>query len=409
MEYYQKYLKYKKKYLQIAGGKIIKKLLEEGSHKDIKEKLLTLLSMTKYCNKKIGEGQMGSVHISSVGNTMEIETNNKKITVPVVVKEANVNDEKSIFEIKDIGKDLLIYSYINLNVEAILLDVVNELWYDKISPNLPLMIGYSMCDNKKNINKIITERHGLSVDVKFNEKNGFNELPMWIEYKPIKPTNLATLQNLLNYVNENGNKDEIKLPNNEICSIIELFDYLTISYLHVEKILKENKITLLDMHFGNIFIHWLNDDSYLGDTNIGKTKEIYYKHHNKYIKIKTFGLCLKIGDIGASIYHPQNDVYVVGQCATESKCIDIAKIKFKDTEPFRFMKTLSSETPYIISNKLVVNKILSDYPYNEMPMFKSIKSYKSINDLLPSDKLLDYFDKYMVDKIQNVDNTILIV
>ena len=82
----------------------------------------------------------------------------------IVIKKAN---EEGNFYIKTINKKLYIYGYLNITLEAIILSYFNELWHKKISPHLPFMIGYSSCGSKNNVfvDKIITERHGLSKNI----------------------------------------------------------------------------------------------------------------------------------------------------------------------------------------------------------------------------------------------------
>jgi hypothetical protein len=68
--------------------------------------------------------------------------------------------------------------------------------------------------------------------------------------------------------------------------------YLCISFFATYHLLTENNIFPSDMHTANIFIHWLDDNSYYNTINIKNLKEIVYKIGKKYYKIKTFGFVL---------------------------------------------------------------------------------------------------------------------
>ena len=74
------------------------------------------------------------------------------------------------------------------------------------------------------------------------------------------------------------------------------------------------------MHIGNIFIHWLNAKSYLGDDNISNIQEINYKiTDNKYIKIKTHGFIIKTLQDGSQVVigiDEDNDGEITKQLST---------------------------------------------------------------------------------------------
>mgnify|MGYP003333930748 CR=1 FL=1 len=63
---------------------------------------------------------------------------------------------------------------------------------------------------------------------------------------------------------------------------------MSISYLATHELLTVNNIMPSDMHDGNIFIHWLNENSYFENKCIKDVEEIVYKINNKFYKIKTF-------------------------------------------------------------------------------------------------------------------------
>ena len=69
----------------------------------------------------------------------------------------------------------------------------------------------------------------------------------------------------------------------------------------------------MEINDKNIFIHWLNDNSYFGEKNIKDLEEIVYKVGKKYYKIKTFGLLLIIGDTGTFVAKIKKDIILAGQ------------------------------------------------------------------------------------------------
>lgn len=413
--YQYKYKKYKTKYLNLinqTGGQKKQNLIsfiKNSSFEKIKEELPKILfDNVTYCDKFLGRGMMGEVIESAVGNTMNIKTGNITITIPVVIKKAN---EDGNFDIKTINNNLYIYSYRNLVGEAIILTYISELWHKKVSPHLPLMVGYGSC-NKDNIiiDKIITERHGLDHKVK-TKITGFYPDPFWHPDPEYDPNNLyfdstlATLNALFNYIYLTRKGESVTLPNSVQCNIVELCDYLTISYLCTRDLLQKHKITLADMHPGNLFIHWLNDNSYMGDKNIGHIKTIIYKHKKHYIKIKTFGLILKVGDVGASIIVPKPNVFILGQACDLEKTYPILEHIIKPNGEI-FPEIFSFILPTSLYQKTIAYKIMSTYPYSEIKHWNM--PYKLLDATLSASDMLDHFSDYFVDKPVKSKDTLII-
>jgi hypothetical protein len=302
---------------------------------------------------------------------------------------------------------LFIYSYLNINSEAIILAATNELWYKGISPHLPLMIGYSMCESNKNIDNIVTERHGLDKKVKIDMRDRIQR-PIQRTIMSFFESNLATLGNLFRFIDLTQKNYKTVLPNNITCDIIKLIDYLTISYLHTHHILYKNNITMMDMHPDNVFIHWLNNKSYMSDKNISKTKYIVYKLSNKkYIKIQTFGLLLKVGDIGASIYQPKKNIYVLGACGNIKKCPELVKIILQQNYVcYKFMIWMLAPLPLFIKQKTTAWKILSNHPYDKTSWEPDKKEI--IKDMLTPIEMLYQFTDYIVKQPKINDTTLII-
>ena len=416
--YKHKYHKYKNKYISqknvlIGGGvtsynKLVTFIKQSPINK-IKKELENKLKEDNMCDKFLGKGFAGSVKISSVGSTYDVKINNKKINVPIVIKESNIDENIDLTIIKG---DLFISQARNIAIEAIILSYLRKIWDKSINPHLPLLVGYSKCDDKTKspIDKIITERHGLDKELQIKIP-GFYEEPMWHKSKIdpnklIYKTNLATLGELFKYIDIKKNGENVILPNYGKCNIVELCDYLTISYLMTDILLQKYNITMTDMHSANIFIHWLNKNSYMGNKNISKTKYIYYKYKNKYLKIKTFGLLLKIGDVGTFIINPKPKVFIAGQAYDIKKSFSIVKTVSKMQTCQWFLGQFGRLLPHKLYSKTIAFKILSTYPYTELN--KLYLSNKHMKDFLTPYQMLKYFDKYLVSKPDKAKTSMII-
>jgi len=219
---------------------------------------------------------------------------------------------------------------------------------------------------------------------------------------------LATLSNLLRYIFLTKKENEVGLPNGKKVNIIKLVDNLCISYLHTHNLLQKNNIILSDMHSSNIFIHWLNDNSYLDDEYVGDTKYIYYKFDKKIIKIETFGMLLKIGDVGTSIVIPNKNVTILGQAVEPEKNLHLLEQLIKpNREVFYFLTHLKYQLPFSIYKKTVAYKILSTYPYNEI-MNRFPIGHALLEKMLMPNELLDCYEKYHVSKIDKQKNVLIV-
>jgi hypothetical protein len=364
-----------------------------------------------YCDKILGEGMMGEVYISGVNESEEIEIGTKKITFPVVAKRAK---DKGKFDMEIIENKLYIYTFKNLTTEALILSYTNKLWYDKKSPHLPLMIGYSMCDkdNEMSVNRIVTERHGIDEKIKIQHNYQLcKPLLKGIKVSEFLEKDFSTLYDLLEYINLNNDGTDVILPNNITCNMIELYDYIIISYLHTHKLLLSNNIIIGDMHPGNIFIHWLNDNSYLGDQNIGNIKNIVYKFDDKYIKIETFGFIIKVGDLGMTVIKPKDDVYIVGQAVNLKENMKIFK---KFIEPnfiynISFLTKLQKYMSPKFMRHTVLQSILNDEPYVSLTTEFPI-TVEQTSRLPTIEQIIDKFTKYFIDKkdIREIQNVLLV-
>ena len=420
IDYSSEYVKYKNKYLQQKNqnggnknGFNIIEFIKKQSLSTIEKDLLKLMDNQKYCDKILGKGLLGEVFVPGIDSNVTITIKKTQINIPIVIKKSNQHDNSEI-GIKMINNKLCIYAYLNITLEAIILSYINELWYKKLSPHLPFMVGYSCCNNKDKISvdKIITEKHGLKDNVVI-ELEGYNENPIWHPPRDNKnpmvfDSNIATLSDLMKYTIIKMKNGKVVLPNNIKCDVIKLMDYLTISYIHTHNLLQTHNIVISDMHPHNIFIHWLNKNSYLGDTCINNTKYINYQFNDKIIKIKTYGLLLKIGDVGTSIVMPRNDILILGQAYDLEKNIHLVDQMIKPNYNVRqFLDIFKWDLPGSLYVKTIAHKILSAYPYNEIVNFLPL-NHNLLKDYLTPYEMLEKFDKYFVNKYDKDNDTLIV-
>ena len=381
--------------------------INRSNFQTIKYNLLNLIYNQRRCEEILGEGVMGIVYTPTISKFEEIYIKDEIISLPIAVKKAKNSDDILIELIK---KDLYIYSYKNLTIETIILAYVNELWYNKISPNVPLMIDYSSCYNDKNyIDKIINEKYGLDSSIEIL-LTGLDQSYLLHPYKygSIFSSNLNTLSELLHYIIFSDNDGKVKLPNNIVCDICELYDYITISFIHTYNLLIKHNIHVFDVHFNNIFIYWLSDKSYMGNQNIGDIETIIYKIKNKMYKIKTFGFLIKIGDFGASIVIPKKNIIILGQAnniRTNYKLVDeLIKYNFGLTQFITNTRIL----PINYLKNIVLYQILTLHPYNLLTHLMYNMSYSILDKLLSPGELLNYFSMYEIKELKNNKTTLIV-
>ena len=432
---YSKYIKYKNKYLELSnklniqkGGKIssdmsskfdeILDFLRNAKFDEIKNELYNKIKNTDYCPVLLGEGAFGRAYIPEVNKTMEFNIGKIKLNLPIIIKETkNMENPEMYAEIDEIDKKLYINGIDNLTMEALILMFVRELWEKTV--HLPLILGYGVCSKKKVVNKIITYRYGLD---KLYEKDLtgtiYNDEPLW--HKPRKEmtnkfsSRLGTLGELFTYIHINKNKDgTIDLPNGvKKCNIPKLFDYISISYLATHYLLTENNIFPSDMHAGNVFIHWLDDNSYYDNENIKDIKEIVYKINDKHYKIETYGFVIVLGDVGSFYIKIRKDVILLGQIWDVKTNYKLTERRFRpeytNMDLIRYSINMMTFNEY---KETIAYKILSDEPYASYPTHLWLEG----TDISYLDKhkstleLLSYYDKdYGIDKYKPSKDNILI-
>ena len=409
--YKQKYHKYKKKYLKLKGGYFnTVEFIKTNTTENIKKKLLNILKNdTEYCDIILGKGMMGEVYVSSVGKFMDINVENEIINIYVAIKKANAI---GTFDMKTIDNILYIYSYKDLTCEAIILEYMSEIWRKGLTPHLPLMVGYGTCDNDKSIiNKLIIEKHGLEKNIKV-DINGVHISPIFhpdSEYNSKNPeyqTQMTTLADIFRYILMCEKNGKMILPNGQKCNVSKLCDYLAISYLHTYHLLAENKILLHDMHPRNVFLHWLNNKSYMGNKNISNIKYIQYEiGKGKYLKMKTYGIILKIGDVGGCIVQPKKDIYILGQAVDLDKTYVLIKDLMDPRLGIGFFYYFKNNLPHNIYQQTIINKIISTYPYSELALGKV--PYELLDKMESPLDILNKFISYITSGIKELDDIIV--
>jgi hypothetical protein len=394
--------------------------IQNSKKEKIQKKLYELLSNKDYCPILLGEGQFGKAYVPQINKTFtfRIGKNKKDIELPIVIKESkNINNPDAYFGIDIIDDVLYVSSYDNMTSETLILMYIRKLWYHTV--HLPLIFAYGTCSESKIVNRVVTLKHGLDEFIEIDLAGKFyNEVQLWHKQrektKEIFKSSIATLNELFTYIHYKKNKDgTVKLPNGQICDVVELFDYICISYLATHELLTQNNIFPSDMHAGNLFIHWLNDNSYYDNNNIKNIKEITYKIGKKYYKIKTFGFVIILGDVGTFIVQPKKDVIIVGHVAdikNNYKLIE-KRLMPEYTNIIFISWNISYLTPKEYKNTIAYNILNSepycDYPKNDWHLFGKDTSF--INKLKLTVELLSFYDeKYGSTTYKKTKDNILI-
>lgn len=432
--YKEKYLNYKSKYLELSnaqfGGKKknnkkhynfndILNFLKIAKKDKIKNELYDMIQNKNHCPEILGEGHFGRAYVPEINKTMLYKNGKTELHLPVIIKETKSLDNPNVYsDIDIIGKTLYISGFDNITTELIILMFIRNIYNKTV--HLPLLLEYGTCSKSKVVDKIITLKFGL--DEKYEKDltgKIYDDKPMFMkprkEQTNIFSSYLGTLKELFSYISYNKNKDStVKLPNGILCNISELFDYISISYLATHHLLIENNIFPSDMHSGNIFIHWLNDNSYYKDKKIKNITEIVYKVNKKLYKIKTFGFVIILGDLGTSTIKIRNDVILTGQIWDIKKNYSlIERCMGAEYTSIDFMKLNSMLLAFDEYKNTIIYKILSEKPYSQYPQEQwHLLGYLTeyLDKLKTAPELLEYFDdKYGIAKYNEHKNNILIV
>jgi hypothetical protein len=439
-DYYQyQYIKYKNKYLELQknqnGGKTnnnsnnkldnkldnkfdeITRFIYNSNKEQIQKELFNLMKYDKICVEIIGEGHFGRTYVPTINKTITYVVGKNKLELPIIIKESKQLHNNEAYDALDIIDNILYISGNNsMTMETLNLIYIRKLW--KKTVNLPLIFSYGTCANSSLVDKIVSLKYGLDKPITIDLTGKiYNLRQLWFNHndkKEIFTNNIATLKDLFIYIyyNKQANNTVI-LPNKEVCDISELYDYLSISYLATHQLLAENNIYPSDMHSSNIFIHWLNSNSYFGDTNIKNIKEIIYKVYNKYYKIKTFGFVIILGDVGTFNIKVKDDVIIMGQFFDIKNNHKLIKYQLESTYTnMDFIQWNIGLLTLIEFENTIAYKILKSFPYNTLPfndyiLYGADISY--LDKLKSTVELLAFFDsKYGIKKYRASDKNILI-
>jgi len=411
-------------------------LLFVESKKSNGQKLVELLknkiqlfmnNLDGYCEEKLGSGYFGDVVSNTISGSVEIKIKNKKIPMEVAIKK--IRSQTGVFDVIKYEDSIIIYSNNELSCETIFFMLVSELWIREITPHVPYLIGAGKCDTTlppKNIdtaqnltqlkqdtlliNRFVIERHGLSEEIIVQNK-GIN--PFVNEGPKITKTYLNNLMDLMKYICLNRKQDKALLPNDIQCNIVDLLDGYFISFLHTAHLLWKNyKITLLDQHSKNIFIHWIDKQTYMGTKLLDNVKYIYYKltNKNEYIRIPTFGTLLKIGDLGSCVSNPTNNLFIVGDLPQiDDSLKHIHKYKTQLPMYIDFMLNINFLLPTDIYDQTIVSKIFHQEMFKDLVIYdgymSNVDKYPSPYDLLLYNPA---FDKYRVNSIIDKKNILIV-
>ncbi len=95
--------------------------ISKSDKNTIKNKLHNILEYHKFCPTVLGQGAFGKAYIPESKN-IEVHIDNKKVNLPIIVKEANNSEDKPDINFDIIGNKLYIVGNFNgITAEAIIL------------------------------------------------------------------------------------------------------------------------------------------------------------------------------------------------------------------------------------------------------------------------------------------------
>lgn len=377
--------------------------IKTSSMENIKKNFMNKLtnSSEDICDQTLGEGDFGKVRISKIGEFME----ENGIQFPIVIKQSNPS-LKSNIDIIDHNKKT--YVFLNgLDLEVITLLYIKPLLH--LNPHFPRMFSYGMCNGETYVNTIITEKCGLDHAVSYNTTNDQN-------IHKTKTTRLETVASLIKYVMFHEKNGLVTLPNNITCDVVKLLDFIQIQILFSLHQLIQHNIFVLDMQMQNVFVYWLNDKSYMGNKFIGnKTTIVYGIDSQQYIKIKTYGFIIKIGDVGVSIINPRKDL-IIGSYIPSANMTDLDKINSVNLNLQRSKKPIQVDDillfqidiPFKYYSQTVLHSVLTTFPYSDEG-FSAPQQKKHWKNYLTPVELLKKFKKYFIDKLPVENSKTLII
>lgn len=416
--YKKKYQEYKKKYInekEKHGDNVIS-FIEKASIEDFNNNFNNIITNFDTCTNYNIKGNQ-TIIISPIGETIKYKINNKFIDIPVVMKRAHENNSQNAHNIKieDIEGVKYIYDANNMTMEYIAFLYINRLWKMGITPHLPLMINYGTCGKFPDVNILVTEKQGLDYKIKIFDYDNYTTSIyslFSVRNDEHQYSSLATYTNLFRYIDYNIDDNfNIKLPTNDKnkminANVVNLHDYISFSFIHTYYLLSKHNYHIYDLFGSNLFIHWLNEKSYMGDNYIGDAEYIYYKINNNLYKFKTNGFVMKFGDVGVSIINPNSKLVIITQC------VDFKFVLKKLDEFLNFNLHLANELTWQkqcgkkFYENTAINKLFSTHPYNKIS--NDILNKKLLSKLMDINNIFKLYDKYRVDKINENEKYIII-
>lgn len=272
--------------------KIYKSASPEDAYKGIEE---YFKNSSSHCNDVIGSGGFGYVYVPHEKNIIKIPFGDENVEVSVVYKskvwKPNI---VTMFQLKN---NIIYSSGYDMTLEAIVLIILSELWYNEITPHVNFVVAAYACSqssggNKYFVDKIIAEKCGLDNKIEYERPKSY----IYPTLGTLTSTYLGTLNDFIIWLNCTNAK-EFDFP--------EFHDYIFISLTHTfATIWQRYKINVLDMKSDNIFIQWIKEDTRLGKVKMNAYKKFSYKVDDYYLTFNNFGIIPKIGDVGVSVMNP---------------------------------------------------------------------------------------------------------
>jgi hypothetical protein len=372
-----------------------------------------LLSIMQHHNCKLNYKKLNILATGGVSNIYEPDQSykyhvkNKEYTIDYLVKKSISKYDKPLM-MNIIDNVLYIHGLDNITSELIIMMLVQPLLSKTL--HLPLLLGYHMQSN--HVKDIYILRYGLKERYVKHLEDTILIKNVMQEIKPKFSSYIETIGKLFNYIEYNKKGGNITLPNGITCKIHELFDTLCFSYISTYYLLSMNGIYLYDMVPKNIFIQWLDKDSYYQQESISNLKYIIYQVNGNYYKMKTFGLLLILGDIGNSIAHIKDDVVIIGSVVNFKDKVETIKkhLKYHDFSNLNFilqLKKLISTNDY---KKTMIYKIFENEPYLSYVYEYTLDGflYEFIHKMKKTDELFGCFEPYQISRYVKTDTNLLI-
>ena len=386
------------------------KYLFDNNNKFLKENLANYLNnITEDCFSYINEGFFNEVKTLNIPNKITVNIKNKKIFLDTVIK-SNKHKEGSfnLYERKDM---LFITSDLDSTCEAIILLFMSQFWYDSKNPYTPFLFSIYKCErllytSGKIIDTLVLEKYGLKESFIYKQqKIGLNlENLNFTNYRDIN-TRFTNFHELLYYSYHYHDKDfNFELKQNSKIYKFNLIELIDNTFLHVLIALdyfEEYNLILLDQHIQNIFLQWINDDTFIGEKNISKLKNIYYNLDKEtLIEAPVNNFIIKLGDVNVSILKLKKDLTIIGDLSDVENLSVLDKMTYYDNHIPNYKDFILNikNLPFYIFEKTKIYKILKndDLLKNLSWAFPGIHNYDKF--ITKKELIKKYYSEFIVKK-----------